>query len=138
MQQFAFSFMPNADLKPVELRSMLSRIGKCHACKKVSRKDYTATRVERVGTGMFRHDATVYGLEHQSYYADGSPASVVFIRAGRDYCCPRCGEQAWSSKVIEGRFNAAVKCNARCQGATGHDCECQCGGANHGRGFICE
>jgi hypothetical protein len=24
------------------------------------------------------------------------------------------------------------KCDARCMGATGHDCECSCGGKNHG------
>jgi hypothetical protein len=24
------------------------------------------------------------------------------------------------------------KCDARCQSAKGHDCECQCGGKNHG------
>lgn len=25
------------------------------------------------------------------------------------------------------------KCDARCQNAKGHDCECSCGGANHGK-----
>ena len=24
------------------------------------------------------------------------------------------------------------KCDARCMGATGHDCQCECGGKNHG------
>ena len=33
---------------------------------------------------------------------------------------------------IVGHYNASVKCNARCTGATGHLCECSCGGVNHG------
>lgn len=35
---------------------------------------------------------------------------------------------------VKGRFNAEVKCDARCTGARGHNCECQCGGKNHGAG----
>lgn len=35
-------------------------------------------------------------------------------------------------RQIDGRFNADVKCDGRCMGATGHNCECSCGGANHG------
>lgn len=27
------------------------------------------------------------------------------------------------------------KCDARCTGAKGHDCECSCGGKNHGAGY---
>lgn len=28
-------------------------------------------------------------------------------------------------------------CDARCMNAKGHNCECSCGGANHGKGFNC-
>ncbi len=38
-------------------------------------------------------------------------------------------------REIIGTFKAGVKCDARCQGAIGHDCECSCGGVNHGIGF---
>ena len=33
---------------------------------------------------------------------------------------------------ITGHFNAEVKCDGRCTSATGHNCECSCGGKNHG------
>lgn len=33
---------------------------------------------------------------------------------------------------IKGHYNPAIKCDGRCMGATGHNCECSCGGANHG------
>lgn len=39
-------------------------------------------------------------------------------------------------REIIGTFKAGVKCDARCQGAIGHDCECSCGGANHGIGLL--
>jgi hypothetical protein len=30
------------------------------------------------------------------------------------------------------------KCDARCLNAKGNNCECSCGGKNHGRGFNCD
>lgn len=46
--------------------------------------------------------------------------------------CRECGRglHRWSS--VRGKVNAAVKCNARCTGARRSDCECECGGHNHG------
>lgn len=37
-------------------------------------------------------------------------------------------------QAINGRFNAAKRCDARCIYAKGPNCECACGGANHGAG----
>ena len=37
-------------------------------------------------------------------------------------------------KGVRARTNRAVRCNSKCTGATGHQCECSCGGRNHGRG----
>ncbi len=37
-------------------------------------------------------------------------------------------------REIIGTFKAGIRCDARCQGAVGHTCECSCGGANHGIG----
>lgn len=35
-------------------------------------------------------------------------------------------------KMIRGRYSPDRVCDARCMGATGPACSCQCGGANHG------
>lgn len=35
---------------------------------------------------------------------------------------------------IEGHFVADKVCDGRCMSATGHVCECSCGGSNHGAG----
>jgi hypothetical protein len=35
---------------------------------------------------------------------------------------------------VKGIKRADIKCGAKCTGATGHVCECECGGRNHGAG----
>jgi hypothetical protein len=37
---------------------------------------------------------------------------------------------------VNGSVNNTVKCDARCEGATRHICECSCGGENHGIGKV--
>jgi len=37
-------------------------------------------------------------------------------------------------RPVRGVFSAAHKCSAKCLSATGHDCQCECGGKNHGAG----
>lgn len=52
--------------------------------------------------------------------------------SGRIFCrCDACGGAFYMSRVI-GRYVSHVKCDARCESAIGHTCECACGGKNHG------
>ncbi len=44
-----------------------------------------------------------------------------------------CGRRRLAQSVI-GKYNAGKKCDGRCLAATGHQCECACGGKNHGAG----
>lgn len=37
---------------------------------------------------------------------------------------------------IRGTYVATVPCDARCAFAKGHDCQCSCGGKNHGAGHV--
>lgn len=39
-------------------------------------------------------------------------------------------------KRIEGTYNPQKSCDARCMNATGPNCECSCGGANHGGKYL--
>lgn len=48
--------------------------------------------------------------------------------------CETCGE-LMQSEAIRGVYSEAHKCGSRCTNAKGGDCECQCGGANHGKGY---
>ena len=36
-------------------------------------------------------------------------------------------------KPLNGSLNESKRCGSRCQGATGPNCDCQCGGENHGK-----
>lgn len=47
--------------------------------------------------------------------------------------CRGCGKPRVARQVL-GVFVAHKGCDARCQSATGHTCECSCGGKNHGAG----
>lgn len=42
-----------------------------------------------------------------------------------------CGAQL-ILRPVRGILRTSIKCDARCAHATGHDCECACGGKNHG------
>lgn len=53
---------------------------------------------------------------------------------GAAFPCDTEGCKAWVTvRKVEGKFVAGKKCDRRCENATGHDCECACGGHNHGR-----
>jgi hypothetical protein len=60
------------------------------------------------------------------------PAAAVdahWARHGYSKCaCGRPARQNW----VHGKTNAAVRCDARCTNARRGDCECSCGGENHG------
>lgn len=56
---------------------------------------------------------------------DPSAAVVQYVS------CPEHGRRLdWTA--INGRYAQDAKCDARCTGAIGHECECECGGTNHG------
>lgn len=46
-----------------------------------------------------------------------------------------CGHGRMKAQPVKGRTNDGVRCDARCQNARRHDCECSCGGDNHGGGW---
>ena len=91
---------------------------KCHKCKGIVKHTYVAST-----GGYFR------GLYRQ--HEDSERWS---IQADAYQPCPLCGapESLSYDKPIKGRFNADVPCDGRCTRAKGSDCECSCGGANHG------
>lgn len=49
--------------------------------------------------------------------------------------CPRCNEKHAAERAIAHKAAPSLhRCDARCENAHGHNCECACGGANHGKG----
>ena len=55
-----------------------------------------------------------------------------------DYICPKCHIAARgnvTANTVVGT-KTAKGCDARCTGAKGHNCECSCGGKNHGVDYL--
>lgn len=51
--------------------------------------------------------------------------------------CPVCGTPHRAERYIRRKsMPSNHECDARCMNATGHQCECACGGANHGAGSV--
>jgi hypothetical protein len=58
------------------------------------------------------------------------------VQMGFDSTCPDCHREHARGNAVKGYTTAHV-CDARCTNATGPNCECSCGGKNHGQSFIC-
>ncbi len=99
--------------------------GRCKGCKqKVST---LATRAEnvRLDTGWTFAYQTSKG---DTLYGHRSDTSIP-IKA-----CPACGKRVLL-RPVSGKVNRAIRCDARCENAIGHKCECACGGRNHGASY---
>jgi hypothetical protein len=110
-------------------------IGKCRQCKQALRVGITQMK------RLFDHP--VQGpLVHFEYqpavkcYQHKSQGVITWsTMCPTDGCILR-GSVAQQSMIalkrIDGTVNDIKKCDPRCTGATGHTCECSCGGENHG------
>jgi len=95
---------------------------KCRACKAVSRIDFERTRTRvKVGFQVRFYDPkwTRDGVPIQ----DGICGDMPVVRCA-------CGGWAYGRPIVA--RVSEHKCDARCTSAKGHNCECSCGGENHG------
>lgn len=95
--------------------------GKCKAC---------GTKVTFLNVGVRYENGKQFatdGAGRGELYENGE----IFIA---HECTPKgCNALIRLRRVI-GKYNPGKKCSAKCLAATGHDCECECGGKNHGAG----
>lgn len=87
-------------------------------CLKVRVIEYPESRKAYLGYG--RYETRYFRVE----------TSGRKIEMGYESTC-ECGKQCKSDR-IKGAVSGHV-CDIRCTSATGHNCECQCGGKNHGK-----
>lgn len=101
----------------------------CKKCKRATAKRASFPMRKLTMPDKFGHQRTV-GMrilvqgskgEFENYWA---PARE----------CEACGRHM-TAEQITGAFRADRKCDARCTNATGHNCECSCGGRNHGAAY---
>lgn len=91
--------------------------GKCR-CKRT----VTALLRERVSLGQ-RDGCSIVKSDPVNLDALDTEATVV--------ACPECAATVRLQR-LKGKLNAEHLCDARCTNAKGSNCECECGGANHG------
>lgn len=112
-------------------------IAHCRKCK-VSRR-FEAPEVSRRGVLVGRAPFTRTAHNVTRDLSQAAPFTVAersfpveyHDRPGELWVgCP-CGTRV-AARKIRGR-KTDHKCDAKCESATGHSCECACGGANHGR-----
>lgn len=109
----------------------MTLIYNCKRCKQGRRVDYplgSPGRAYRVNAAGKEFPAGVWiaacgGYRPTEYGGD--------VELG---LCPQCG-RAMSYAELKGVYSAVHKCDSRCMGARGPNCECSCGGANHGRSW---
>ena len=94
----------------------------CHRCKHVWAREYRTYTGGRSSGHLFRIQEDI-------------PGARMHILQEHDYTCPACGRTRTESNLIKGHVSDHI-CDPRCTGAKGHDCECACGGANHGKDHL--
>lgn len=102
----------------------LTYIGRCKACKRVERVEVTLVR-DRSWKGDWGRSVRQVVLEAwgKRYTQDNS--ENLFVPCG---CTPN---RYLHLKRLHGRVSTEP-CGAKCLSATGPNCECSCGGKNHG------
>lgn len=101
-------------------------------CKHVWAKEYR--KVYRVMGYTEWSRATNRSYTVESVYSYQRVEAGRAIEISRDYGCPKCGRHGESNRVV-GSYSDH-KCDARCMGAKKGDCECSCGGKNHGINYL--
>ena len=91
------------------------------ACKAAKTVDHKVHIVETRTAGAY------YPQVHKYY--DGMHSYPIAP------ACPKCGGRMLG-KPIKGTLSANHKCDSRCTNARGSDCECSCGGKNHGAAWL--
>jgi len=59
----------------------------------------------------------------------------VFASDSYEWTCPKCNSQCVTGNTVQG-FISEHKCGAKCLSSIGPNCECSCGGANHGTNWL--
>lgn len=101
----------------------------CKRCKVGKRVEYPLVQKAYEGYGRYSYRAYRQGAELTQWGKPTGQFAKIF--AGYDNECPQC-KRPMQWHRLEAAHNPEVKCDARCTGARGHQCECSCGGKNHG------
>lgn len=101
---------------------------RCRRCKTTTRVDGHRRQVVRRWWHPTMGMARSVGPEDLTL-PDGSRLQLHLVPP-----CPGCG-RAWSTcQRVKGHRVPEIPCGGKCRNAKGPNCDCSCGGENHGRG----
>lgn len=110
----------------------------CKRCKVGRRVDYP--NPSKLYRGAHWREGVAIGRDRASQIYPGAALTYRGFDGACRYdgdplaICPSCSRpMAWG--YVKGISNPAVRCDARCTHARGHNCECSCGGENHGKAW---
>jgi len=113
-------------------------IFRCGSCKKRWSVEYDRKVFEHQRTkhsrvpGFGERTYTVRDVQLSRKLADGK---VVSWNHDLNQPCPKCGRVGFvNGGAVQGKYSD-TPCGAKCLSATGFQCECRCGGQNHGKGL---
>lgn len=114
-------------------------IGRCYKCRRALSAlivKIEAYEVTTQGKGAAAGQ-TFTRTRRRALTASGTelrvmPSTVAHPYNSVEVNCP-CGSSA-TCQPVRGKVSHH-ECGPKCVNATGHNCECQCGGKNHGRGY---
>jgi hypothetical protein len=98
-------------------------------CKRCSAKASVVLVELRPSTAVSRQqvDVAIDELGRRFDFCDGYCIKIPHECAG--------GTRLLKLEAVRGVYNPGKECNTKCLAAIGHDCECRCGGKNHGSSF---
>jgi hypothetical protein len=128
----------NATNAPKPLHFMV----RCTSCKTVARLEVPARHESKTCTrsALGERGPTIETYKRTVRVVDlGGCLGYLYttigaVLAGSRVACWDCG-RALRFEQITGVFSAKHKCNAKCLASKGPQCECSCGGANHGGSY---
>lgn len=117
--------LTDASVTPAARVSTVRVIFKCRCGRKAY--DYTRTRTSR---GVDKFGTVRWGEPTFTRITDDGKVTNI----SWDAFCDKCKTYKKSTHVHGTKSDH--KCDARCTNATGASCDCQCGGKNHGAGWL--
>jgi hypothetical protein len=104
---------------------------KCRQCKRTYRKTYQVSH-RAIDN---EHPEWYLRRTYHEYSIDGGRFSRTETLYYPGLKCDCGNPSLLHGKRIDGRQVDHCPCDKRCTHATGHSCECSCGGANHGSAY---
>src|SRR6266550_1112477 len=103
-------------------------------CKHIWALEYRNEGTDRYGLPYGRRELKAHEIPTRYDIQDGGRSCQTDVMG--DLRCPKCTCNLPKSNRVNGHYNEAHKCDARCRGAKGPNCDCQCGGENHGANYL--